>query len=42
MAEALLRQTGSVRTGQGFDVHRFGPGDHVWLCGLRIAHTQSA
>jgi 2-C-methyl-D-erythritol 4-phosphate cytidylyltransferase / 2-C-methyl-D-erythritol 2,4-cyclodiphosphate synthase len=41
MAEALLSQTGSVRTGQGFDVHRLGPGDHVWLCGLRIEHTHS-
>jgi 2-C-methyl-D-erythritol 4-phosphate cytidylyltransferase / 2-C-methyl-D-erythritol 2,4-cyclodiphosphate synthase len=39
MAEALLAQAGSVRTGQGFDVHRLGPGDHVWLCGLRIEHT---
>ena len=38
IAEALLN-AGSVRTGQGFDVHRFGPGDHVWLCGLRIEHT---
>jgi 2-C-methyl-D-erythritol 4-phosphate cytidylyltransferase/2-C-methyl-D-erythritol 2,4-cyclodiphosphate synthase len=28
-----------VRSGQGFDVHRFAPGDHVWLCGVRIAHT---
>jgi 2-C-methyl-D-erythritol 4-phosphate cytidylyltransferase/2-C-methyl-D-erythritol 2,4-cyclodiphosphate synthase len=28
------------RTGQGFDVHRFGPGDHLWLCGLKIPHTQ--
>jgi 2-C-methyl-D-erythritol 4-phosphate cytidylyltransferase / 2-C-methyl-D-erythritol 2,4-cyclodiphosphate synthase len=27
-----------VRTGQGFDVHRFGAGDHVWLCGVRIPH----
>ena len=27
-----------VRTGQGFDVHAFGPGDHVWLGGYRIAH----
>ncbi len=27
------------RTGTGFDVHRFMPGDHVWLCGLRIPHT---
>ena len=25
-----------IRTGNGFDVHRFGPGDHVWLCGIRI------
>jgi 2-C-methyl-D-erythritol 4-phosphate cytidylyltransferase/2-C-methyl-D-erythritol 2,4-cyclodiphosphate synthase len=28
-----------VRTGIGFDVHRFGAGDHVWLCGVRIAHS---
>ncbi len=26
------------RTATGFDVHAFGPGDHVWLCGLKIAH----
>jgi len=26
------------RTGQGFDVHAFGPGDHVMLCGVRIPH----
>ncbi|MGF6860900.1 2-C-methyl-D-erythritol 4-phosphate cytidylyltransferase/2-C-methyl-D-erythritol 2,4-cyclodiphosphate synthase [Rhodobacteraceae bacterium MBR-64] len=26
-----------IRTGNGFDVHRFGPGDHLWLCGQRIA-----
>lgn len=24
------------RTGMGFDVHAFGPGDHVWLCGLKV------
>ena len=24
------------RTGQGFDVHRFVPGDGVWLCGVSI------
>ncbi len=39
MAEAMLANAGTIRTGQGFDVHRFGPGDHVWLCGLRIEHT---
>ena len=28
-----------VRTGNGFDVHRFAEGDHVWLGGVRIPHT---
>lgn len=28
-----------VRVGQGFDVHRLVPGDHVWLCGVRVPHT---
>lgn len=27
-----------VRVGNGFDVHRFGPGDHVTLCGVAIPH----
>jgi 2-C-methyl-D-erythritol 2,4-cyclodiphosphate synthase len=27
-----------IRTGNGFDVHAFGPGDHVMLCGVKIAH----
>jgi len=26
------------RTGNGFDVHKFAPGDHVWLCGVKVAH----
>ena len=26
-------------TGFGFDVHRFCPGDHLWLGGLRIPHS---
>ena len=30
----------SIRIGQGFDVHAFGPGDHVMLGGVRIAHDQ--
>jgi len=25
-----------IRTGQGIDVHAFGEGDHVMLCGVRI------
>jgi 2-C-methyl-D-erythritol 4-phosphate cytidylyltransferase/2-C-methyl-D-erythritol 2,4-cyclodiphosphate synthase len=30
-----------IRTGQGFDVHRFAAGDHVWLCGVRIPHSHA-
>lgn len=29
---------GDIRIGQGYDVHAFGPGDHVWLGGVRIPH----
>jgi 2-C-methyl-D-erythritol 2,4-cyclodiphosphate synthase len=29
-----------MRIGQGFDVHAFGPGDHVVLGGVAIPHTQ--
>ncbi|GAA3877122.1 bifunctional 2-C-methyl-D-erythritol 4-phosphate cytidylyltransferase/2-C-methyl-D-erythritol 2,4-cyclodiphosphate synthase [Celeribacter arenosi] len=25
-----------IRIGNGYDVHRFGPGDHLWLCGVKI------
>ena len=32
-----IRQ-GAERTGTGFDVHAFGPGDHVWLGGVRVPH----
>jgi 2-C-methyl-D-erythritol 2,4-cyclodiphosphate synthase len=27
-----------IRVGSGFDVHAFGPGEHVMLGGVRIAH----
>jgi len=37
-AEAMMGML--TCTGTGFDVHRFGPGDHLWLCGLRIPHSQ--
>jgi 2-C-methyl-D-erythritol 4-phosphate cytidylyltransferase/2-C-methyl-D-erythritol 2,4-cyclodiphosphate synthase len=47
-AEDLLRaerlaSAGLVefRTGSGFDVHRFGPGDGVTLCGLRIPYDRA-
>ena len=29
-----------IRTGNGFDVHRFGVGDHVVLCGVKIPHDR--
>ncbi len=28
-----------IRTGQGYDVHAFEPGDRVWLGGVEIAHV---
>jgi 2-C-methyl-D-erythritol 4-phosphate cytidylyltransferase / 2-C-methyl-D-erythritol 2,4-cyclodiphosphate synthase len=39
VAERLiaLRQA-DVRVGHGFDVHPFAPGDHLWICGVRIPH----
>jgi 2-C-methyl-D-erythritol 4-phosphate cytidylyltransferase/2-C-methyl-D-erythritol 2,4-cyclodiphosphate synthase len=40
-AEALsMARLGDVRTGNGFDVHTFGGGDHVMLGGVRIAHVR--
>lgn len=30
---------GDVRVGNGFDVHRFAPGDHVMLCGVTVPHS---
>src|SRR5690606_8764522 len=38
MAEAAFAAVPDVRLGHGFDVHAFAPGDHVWLCGIRIPH----
>ncbi|MGL4441554.1 MAG: 2-C-methyl-D-erythritol 4-phosphate cytidylyltransferase [Bosea sp. (in: a-proteobacteria)] len=28
-----------TRVATGYDVHAFGPGDHVWLCGVKVPHT---
>jgi 2-C-methyl-D-erythritol 4-phosphate cytidylyltransferase/2-C-methyl-D-erythritol 2,4-cyclodiphosphate synthase len=43
-AEAILQtrkeQTMDIRTGNGFDVHAFGPGDHVMLCGIKIPYER--
>ncbi len=44
-AEMYLAQQGSqmidIRTGNGFDVHAFGPGSQVVLCGVPIAHEHA-
>ena len=34
----LMARLGDVRVGEGFDVHPFGPGDHVMVCGVAIPH----
>ncbi len=39
-AEKMLGHDMDVRTGNGFDVHRFGGGDHVTLCGVQIPHER--
>ena len=39
-AEALLAARAVPRTGFGFDVHAFGPGDSLWLGGVRIDHNR--
>lgn len=44
MADERLRSLATmidVRTGNGYDVHRLEPGDHVMLCGVRIPHDMA-
>jgi 2-C-methyl-D-erythritol 4-phosphate cytidylyltransferase/2-C-methyl-D-erythritol 2,4-cyclodiphosphate synthase len=36
----LAVQLGDIRTGTGYDVHAFGDGDHLMLCGVRVPHTK--
>jgi 2-C-methyl-D-erythritol 4-phosphate cytidylyltransferase / 2-C-methyl-D-erythritol 2,4-cyclodiphosphate synthase len=39
-AEKILGTKMDIRVGNGFDVHRFGPGDHVVLCGVSVPHER--
>ena len=41
-AERILKDRSpmDIRLGNGFDVHAFCPGDHLWLCGVQISHTR--
>ncbi len=41
MAERLAGAARTTRIGMGYDAHRFGPGDTVWLCGVAIAHDRA-
>ncbi|WP_207478780.1 bifunctional 2-C-methyl-D-erythritol 4-phosphate cytidylyltransferase/2-C-methyl-D-erythritol 2,4-cyclodiphosphate synthase [Arenibaculum pallidiluteum] len=43
LAHAALLADGAltdIRTGTGFDVHRFGPGSHAMLCGVAVPHDR--
>lgn len=39
-ARLIATTLGDVRTGTGFDVHRFAEGDFVTLCGVRVPHDR--
>jgi 2-C-methyl-D-erythritol 4-phosphate cytidylyltransferase / 2-C-methyl-D-erythritol 2,4-cyclodiphosphate synthase len=40
-AESFLKgRQMEVRLGNGYDVHAFCAGDHVWLCGVKVPHTK--
>jgi len=36
----LAALLGDIRTGTGYDVHAFGEGDHVMICGVRVPHAK--
>jgi 2-C-methyl-D-erythritol 4-phosphate cytidylyltransferase / 2-C-methyl-D-erythritol 2,4-cyclodiphosphate synthase len=41
-AETILKgRTMDIRLGNGYDVHAFTTGDHVWLCGVKIPHDKA-
>jgi 2-C-methyl-D-erythritol 4-phosphate cytidylyltransferase / 2-C-methyl-D-erythritol 2,4-cyclodiphosphate synthase len=41
-AEAILKgRQMTIRLGNGYDVHAFTEGDHVWLCGVKVPHDKA-
>ena len=41
-AEAILKgRAMDMRLGNGYDVHAFTAGNHVWLCGVRVPHDKA-
>ena len=41
LAARIAAGVGDVRTGTGFDVHSFGHGDHLWLCGVKVPNSHA-
>ena len=40
-AEAILKgRAMDLRLGNGYDVHAFCEGDHLWLCGVKLPHSR--
>ena len=39
-AHDFAGQAPPLRVGSGYDVHRLADGEELWLCGVRIEHTQ--
>lgn len=39
-AERVVAAAMDVRTGFGFDVHAFGVGDHIMLCGVKVPYRR--
>jgi 2-C-methyl-D-erythritol 4-phosphate cytidylyltransferase/2-C-methyl-D-erythritol 2,4-cyclodiphosphate synthase len=40
-AQSINTQLSDIRTGTGFDIHAFGPGDHVMLGGVKIENSKA-
>jgi 2-C-methyl-D-erythritol 4-phosphate cytidylyltransferase/2-C-methyl-D-erythritol 2,4-cyclodiphosphate synthase len=40
-AERFAASAGEIRTGLGFDAHRFSHGNRIWLCGIEIPFEKS-
>ncbi len=36
----LAAALGDIRMGTGYDVHAFGDGDHLMICGVRVPHSR--
>ncbi|MBI3507867.1 MAG: bifunctional 2-C-methyl-D-erythritol 4-phosphate cytidylyltransferase/2-C-methyl-D-erythritol 2,4-cyclodiphosphate synthase [Proteobacteria bacterium] len=40
-AREIFLDHADIRVGTGYDVHRLGPGDGVWLCGVKVPHDRA-